>query len=228
MTWNEYLYLFWKKYGGTLFAIQDKEWDGTLLLTWEKGTILVRTERTEANRSGDSTYRIVASVQVVLERPYCLHVTPANLMWNGINQVLGNLQQGAKRLGLNAQFYHDYKTPSDLGNRHITTSEPPFTKWVLQSKEFCSMLKEKSKWGVQVGPIGKDERIHTVSVYTSEENYGLDYFEPLLGNDGNQEAMLGYYERSGFDATLNQLIDLVKEASASVMAWPMPVISENL
>ena len=227
MTWNEYLYLFWKKHGGNLFAIYDKEWDGTLLLEEEKGTVLIRTEETGTSRSGTSFYHIIVSTQVKLERPYCLQITPANLMWNGINQVLGGLQQGAKRLGLHSQFYHDYQTPMSLGNRHITTSDPTFTKWVLQSEQFCSMLKEKAKWGVRVGPTGKGERVHTVSVYESEDNYGLDYFEPLLENGETQEAMMRYYERKGFDATLNQLIDFVKEASASVTAWPMPMISPN-
>ena len=227
MTWNEYLYLVWKKHGGTLFATEEQEWNGTLLLEKEKGTILIHTEETGTSRSGISFHHIVVSTQIRLERPYRLQITPANLMWNGLNQVLGGLQQGAKRLGLPSQFYYDYQTPKNLENRRITTSDPTFTKWVLQSEQFCSMLKGKEKWGVRVGAIGKGDRMHTVSVYDSEENYGLDDFEPLLKHGETLEAVMSYYEQKGFDVALNQLIAFVKEASASVTAWPMPTISPN-
>ena len=63
--------------------------------------------------------------------------------------------------------------------------------------------------------------MHTVSVYDSEENYGLDDFEPLLKHGETLEAVMSYYEQKGFDVALNQLIAFVKEASASVTAWPM-------
>ncbi len=75
MTWNEYLYLFWKKHGGTLFATEDQEWNGTLLLEKEKGTILIHTEETGTSRSGISLHHIVVSTQVRLERPYRLQIT---------------------------------------------------------------------------------------------------------------------------------------------------------
>ena len=100
-------------------------------------------------------------------------------------------------------------------------------KWVLQSEQFCSMLKEKEKWGVRVGAIGKGDRMHTVSVYDSEENYGLDDFEPLLTHGETLEAVMSYYEQKGFDVALNQLTAFAKEAAASVTAWPMPMISPN-
>ena len=75
MTWNEYLDLFWKKHGGTLFATEDQEWNGTLLLEKEKGTILIHTEETGTSRSGISLHHIVVSTQVRLERPYRLQIT---------------------------------------------------------------------------------------------------------------------------------------------------------
>lgn len=222
MTWNENLYRYWKAHGGDLFALLEQTWDGTLMLEGSKGLLLIRTEAVGPSRY-ELDYYITVTAQVTLERPYALHIRPASLMWTGVHQVLG----GVMDLGKSTTLYQDPRAPKSLKKRHITTSEPPFTKWVLQSAPLVELLAQRKDWAVRIGASAADERLHAVTAYAKTDAFFLapEVFSMDSSGEGPaDDPELSERQTPSFDETLTQLIRLAEEAAAAVTAWPMPIL----
>ncbi len=222
MTWNENLYRYWKAHGGTLFALLEQTWDGTLVLEGGKGPLLIRTEAVGPSRY-ELDYYITVTAQVTLERPYALHIRPASLMWAGVHQVL----DGVMDLGRSTILYQDPRAPKALKKRRITTSEPPFTKWVLQSAPFVELLAQQKDWAVRIGASAAEERLHAVTAYAKSDSFSL--MPEVFSMDSPEAVQAEDPELAGlrmpsFDETLTQLIRLAEEAAAAVTAWPMPIL----
>ena len=185
--------------------------------------MVIHTQVVSSGRYGESR-DAVAAVRVKLERPYTLRVGPQSSLREGINNVLGGLDRGARMIGRKTGLHRDYGAPEITNDRRVKTSEPEFTRWVLQSRELRELLEAQPDFWVQVSPVGPEERIHLVEAQVSmeqevsmrDEVFGL--FEEM-----DQEARRKEYEDCGFPRQLDALVELARAARDAVTAWPMPI-----
>ena len=223
MSWNEYLYWYAQDRGGVFFGTEKGGKEGLLFLEDPEGPMVIHTQVVSSGRYGESR-DAVAAVRVKLERPYTLRVGPQSSLREGINNVLGGLDRGARMIGRKTGLHRDYGAPEITNDRRVKTSEPEFTRWVLQSRELRELLEAQPDFWVQVSPVGPEERIHLVEAQVSmeqevsmrDEVFGL--FEEM-----DQEARRKEYEDCGFPRQLDALVELAKAARDAVTAWPMPM-----
>ena len=95
MSWNEYLYWYAQDRGGVFFGTEKGGKEGLLFLEEPEGPMVIHTQVVSSGRYGESR-SAVAAVRVKLERPYTLRVGPQSSLREGINNVLGGLDRGAR------------------------------------------------------------------------------------------------------------------------------------
>ena len=224
MSWNEYLYWYAQDRGGVFFGTEKGGKEGLLFLEDPEGPMVIHTQVTSSGRYGESR-SAVAAVRVKLERPYTLRVGPQSSLREGINNVLGGLDRGARMIGRKTGLHRDYGAPEITNDRRVKTSEPEFTRWVLQSRELRAALDANPSFWFQVGPTGPEGLDHLV-----EARVPLDWHidiqeEPLdrYGRPLKWERQKAYYRNSSFPKQLDALVELAKAARDAVTAWPMPM-----
>lgn len=201
MSWNEYLYWYAQDRGGVFFGTEKGGKEGLLFLEDPEGPMVIHTQVTSSGRYGESR-SAVAAVRVKLERPYTLRVGPQSSLREGINNVLGGLDRGARMIGRKTGLHHDYGAPEITNDRRVKTSEPEFTRWVLQSRELRELLEAQVSMEQEVS--------------MRDEVFGL--FDEM-----DQEARRKEYEDCGFPRQLDALVELARAARDAVTAWPMPI-----
>ena len=220
MSWNDYLFWYAQDRGGTYFGRHSESYEGALLLEDSKGPILICTKVTYSGRYG--TYRDVsAAARVELERPYTLHIKKQSALRGGVNTVLNGLERGAQVLGRKADLTPDYGAPELADGRGIKTSEPEFTRWVLQSRELKELLTAWPDFRLQVGPTGPVGGAHLVEARVTLEQDEMA--DTLLDQFGTEQDGRANYQASGFQEQLDALVELAKAARDAVTAWPMPM-----
>lgn len=223
MSWNEYLYWYAQDRGGVFFGTEKGGKEGLLFLEEPEGPMVIHTQVTSSGRYGESR-SAVAAVRVKLERPYTLRVGPQSSLREGINNVLGGLDRGARMIGRKTRLHQDYGVPEITNDRRVKTSEPEFTRWVLQSRELRELLEAQPDFWVQVSPVGPEERIHLVEAQVSMEQE-VSMRDEMFGlfDEMDQEARRKEYEDCGFPRQLDALVELARAARDAVTAWPMPI-----
>ena len=201
MSWNEYLYWYAQDRGGVFLGTEKGGKEGLLFLEDPEGPMVIHTQVTSSGRYGESR-SAVAAVRVKLERPYTLRVGPQSSLREGINNVLGGLDRGARMIGRKTGLHQDYGAPEITNDRRVKTSEPEFTRWVLQSRELRELLEAQVSMEQEVS--------------MRDEVFGL--FEEM-----DQEARRKEYEDCGFPRQLDALVELARAARDAVTAWPMPI-----
>ena len=223
MSWNEYLYWYAQDRGGVFFGTEKGGKEGLLFLEDPEGPMVIHTQVTSSGRYGESR-SAVAAVRVKLERPYTLRVGPQSSLREGINNVLGGLDRGARMIGRKTGLHQDYGVPEITNDRRVKTSEPEFTRWVLQSRELRELLEAQPDFWVQVSPVGPEERIHLVEAQVSMEQE-VSMRDEVFGlfDEMDQEARRKEYEDCGFPRQLDALVELARAVRDAVTAWPMPM-----
>ena len=222
MSWNECLYWYAQERGCSYYGLWpsgffDPDSDGALLLEDPKGPILIYTKVTSSGRYG--TYRdVAAAARVELERPYTLRVKKQSSLREGVNTVLDGLDRGARIFGKKTDLSPDYGAPELADDRGIKTSEPEFTRWVLQSRELRAVLDANPNFWFQVGPTGPEGPDHLVEARVSLDSY-MDILDEPIG----LEQQKAYYRNSSFPKQLDALVELARAARDAVTAWPMPM-----
>lgn len=226
MSWNDCLYWYSQARGGTFFALREEGTDGVLLLEDPKGPILIATRVTGSGQH--VTYRdAVVSMRLELERPYALRIKPESAVGEGLRAALGQLDRGAKALGVKARLHRDYGAPELAAARGIKSDDPEFTKWVLNSRELREALAQNPRFGVQVGPSGPEGRDHLVCAHASLENGAIRLAGEEWTDEGRIDQVKERYQICGFQESLDALVQLAKTARAAVTAWPMPYQGEE-
>lgn len=223
MSWNEYLYWYAQDRGGVFFGTEKGGKEGLLFLEDPEGPMVIHTQVTSSGRYGESR-SAVAAVRVKLERPYTLRVGPQSSLREGINNVLGGLDRGARMIGRKTGLHQDYGVPEITNDRRVKTSEPEFTRWVLQSRELRALLEAWPDYQLRVDPMGPQGPDHLVEARVALER-GLNLFDDLdrYGRSLDLEAEKTAYRASRFSEQLNALVGLAKAARDGVTAWPMPM-----
>ena len=156
MRWNEYLYWYAQDRGGVFFGTEKGGKEGLLFLEDPEGPMVIHTQVTSSGRYGESR-SAVAAVRVKLERPYTLRVGPQSSLREGINNVLGGLDRGARMIGRKTGLHQDYGVPEITNDRRVKTSEPEFTRWVLQSRGLRELLEARGAGGAHPSGGGPGE-----------------------------------------------------------------------
>ena len=220
MSWNEYLYWYAQDRGGVFFGTEKGGKEGLLFLEDPEGPMVIHTQVTSSGRYGESR-SAVAAVRVKLERPYTLRVGPQSSLREGINNVLGGLDRGARMIGRKTGLHQDYGAPEITNDRRVKTSEPEFTRWVLQSRELKELLAAWPDFRLQVGPTGPVGGAHLVEARVTLEQDEMA--DTLLDQFGTEQDGRTNYQASGFQEQLDALVELAKAARDAVTAWPMPM-----
>ncbi len=223
MSWNDSLFWYAQEQGGTYFGMKTEENEGALLLENPKGPILISVQVTYTGKYGTSR-DVTVWTQAELERPYTLSIKRQSSLRGGVNLVLGGLERGAQALGRKAELTPDYGAPEIAGDRGIKTSEPEFTRWVLQSRELKELLEEWPDFCLQVGPMGPVGNAHLVEArVTLEQDELADTLFDQLGAPLDERDGRAAYQASGFREQMDALVALAKAARDAVTAWPMPM-----
>ena len=220
MSWNECLYWYAQDRDGTYFGLKKEENEGALLLEDPKGPILICVQVTYSGQYG--THRdVTVRTRAELERPYALSIKKQSSLRGGVNRVLGGLERGAQALGRKTELTPDYGAPELANDRGIKTSEPEFTRWVLQSRELKELLAAWPDFRLQVGPTGPVGGAHLVEArVTLEQDEMADALFDQLGTERYERAS---DQASGFQEQMDALVELAKAARDAVTAWPMPM-----
>ena len=220
MSWNECLYWYAQDRDGTYFGLKKEENEGALLLEDPKGPILICVQVTYSGQYG--THRdVTVRTRAELERPYALSIKKQSSLRGGVNRVLGGLERGAQALGRKTELTPDYGAPELANDRGIKTSEPEFTRWVLQSRELKELLTAWPDFRLQVGPTGPVGGAHLVEARVTLEQDEMA--DTLLDQFGTEQDGRANYQASGFQEQLDALVELAKAARDAVTAWPMPM-----
>ena len=220
MSWNEYLYWYAQDRGGVFFGTEKGGKEGLLFLEEPEGPMVIHTQVVSSGRYGESR-SAVAAVRVKLERPYTLRVGPQSSLREGINNVLGGLDRGARMIGRKTRLHQDYGVPEITNDRRVKTSEPEFTRWVLQSRELKELLTAWPDFRLQVGPTGPVGGAHLVEARVTLEQDEMA--DTLLDQFGTEQDGRANYQASGFQEQLDALVELARAARDAVTAWPMPM-----
>ena len=225
MSWNECLYWYARERGGTYFGmwpsgVFDPDSDGALLLEDPKGPVLVCAQVTYSGQYGTHRDAIVRT-RAELERPYTLRVKKQSSLREGVNTVLDGLGRGARIFGKKTDLSPDYGAPELADGRGIKTSEPEFTRWVLQSRELKELLTAWPDFRLQVGPTGPVGGAHLVEARVTLEQDEMA--DTLLDQFGTEQDGRANYQASGFQEQLDALVELAKAARDAVTTWPMPM-----
>ena len=220
MSWNECLYWYAQDRDGTYFGLKKEENEGALLLEDPKGPILICAQVTYSGQYGTHRDGIVRT-RAELERPYTLRVKKQSSLREGVNTVLDGLGRGARIFGKKTDLSPDYGAPELADGRGIKTSEPEFTRWVLQSRELKELLAAWPDFRLQVGPMGPVGTAHLVEArVTLEQDEMADALFDQFGTERYERAN---YQASGFQEQMDALVELAKAARDAVTAWPMPM-----
>ncbi len=226
MNWNECLFSYAQARGGIYFglwpegAFSEKN-DGVLVLEREKGPLLLCAKVTYSGQYG-AERDISASMRVTLERPYTLRINPKSAVREGLNTLLDGLDRGAKLLGKKTDLSPDYGAPEAMDGRGVKTSEPDFTRWVLQSRELQEALSARPEVWLQVGPMGPETREHLVEVRLDQVY--LSSRETMEEDDQLVDwAVRQERQRRRQIEILDALVELAELARGAVTAWPMPM-----
>ena len=223
MSWNDCLFWYAQERGGTYFGMKKEENEGALLLEDPKGPVLIGVQVTYSGKYGTSR-DVTVRAQAELERPYTLSIKRQSSLRGGVNLVLGSLERGAQALGRKAELTPDYGAPEIADDRGIKTSEPEFTRWVLQSRELKELLEAWPDFCLQVGPMGPVGNAHLVEarIRLEQDELADTLFDQFGASPEEQDGRAGY-QASGFREQMDALVELVKAARDAVTAWPMPV-----
>lgn len=237
MSWNENLYHYAQKRGGTYLggrangrSLTDTiwtDWDGILILEYKSAPLVVRCCSQGGGRS-PVNHQAQAAVRCELEREYTLKISPKTSLRQGWNTVLDQLDRGIGRLNQEIELYRDYGCPEVLAGRTVRTSDPQFTQMVFRDLELRSALLANPKAGVRVeysAPACMPGPMHLVTAWyeldglnSGQDNWDIDAVDPYESWEVQRRRL----EHSAFPEKLDALISLTKAAHGAVMAWRMP------
>ena len=223
MSWNDQLYIYTQKRGGTYLgrmeekhALTDESYmqHGGMALLMHKGAPLLIKSWCDMDR-----YSIQRGVQVQLncelERPYFFSVTPKNILRKGLNFIMTGKEK-------------EYGFPELTAGRGIKTDNKEFTKAVLRDLELRNALMKNTDYGLDIEPnvpkcVGGGSQCITAWCRLDSGMAGSIAPEwGILDTDGvytNPEQL----DSPAFTRKLDDLVALAKIAHDALVTWRMPV-----
>lgn len=211
MSWNECLYQYHRRYGGSFLGGEVS--DGLLILSWKDRPLAVDLNQL-SGRYGTSNY-VRARIPVTLAKPYKLIIGAEKLTSSGLNTVLKAVPALPKASILPADFGY----PEVTKKRSIRSDNHAFTKLVLGSLEFRNALAASPKEKIEVRPGPGNEGLHLLTVTTSDtpDTGGSDWYlwTDVLDNNAEQRVAAEFFPR------LDRFLDLARTAYGAVTQWGM-------
>lgn len=218
MSWNECLYHYHKKHGGSFLAGQDD--DALLVLTWRDQPLVVDLYRV-SGRYGTSDY-VQARIPVTLGKPYQLTIGPERRLSGGVNTVLKTVPGLPDHNLLPA----DFGFPEVTKKRLIRSDNHGFTKLALGSLDFRNALLACPMEKLEVRPGPGDEGLHliTATTGTTVNSAASDWY--LWPSGGPCSISTGEEERirrieTEFFPRMDRFLDLVRAAYSAATQWPI-------
>ncbi len=206
MSWNQCLYHYYRKNGGTYYGSSEECCDGLLLLPHRDTPMVLRSIIKGAGR-GYSIHH-TAHTTIQLERPYELRIRPKWITSKGIGAVRSILPGG-----------NTFGQPQLTRDRNIGASDAPFTKLVLQDLDFRNQLEKNSLFKVTVLPSGADDTLHLVTV--SWESYDL-FDVPTISAPFLEATVCDEKQKEASIPQIDAMLDVCYYAARAVTAYRMP------
>lgn len=228
MAWNDYLYLYSRKYGGQYLG--GEEDDGLLVLPYKEQPLAVDLKVVSGGRGGSFSY-VRARIPARLDRPYTLTVGSKKKLSAGVNAALKAVDRGLDLIPNAPGLTADYGFPEVTKDRLIRTDNRDFTRQVLMDLDFRNALLACPWDRVEVRP-GPEEGLHLITVTTDGAIGTLagDGGGWYLGSDAEFMASYGTREErekqsrrveAEFFPRMDRFLDLARRARDAVMAWRM-------
>ncbi len=225
MSWNDRLYFYAQKRGGTYLGrmdgksvLTDEVWtehDGVMLLDHKGQPLLVKCW---LNRMRYSEEQVVqAQLNCALERPYYFRVSPQSGLSKGLRGILPGKDK-------------EYGYPEVLKGRSLKTDHKEFTKMVLRDLDLRNALMKNPSYGLCIEPnapkcVGGGE--HCITAWCRVDS-GAGATDPTwdlneVGDDwGSPEQQRQRLDSPAFAQQLDALVELAKAAHGAVLTWRMP------
>ena len=222
MSWNEYLYHYHKKHGGTYLGGQDD--DGLLVFTWKDRPLAVDLFR--ASGQYGPILHVQARIPVTLVKPYKLTIGAEKKLSGGVNTLL-------KAVPIAAGFATDYGYPEVTKKRLIRSDNQPFTKLVLGSLDFRNALLACPGERVEVRSGPGREGLHLITVTTDaavgasitlgnpEDGWYLNDYAPPPYASEEEKRQADQRMETEFFPKMDRFLDLTRAAYNAVTQWPM-------
>lgn len=218
MSWNECLYHYHKKHGGSFLAGQDD--DALLILTWKDRPLAVDLYRV-SGRNGSASY-VQARIPVTLAKPYKLTLGAEKVLSGGMNAVL----KAVPGLPDHNLLPADFGFPEVTKKRLIRSDDHAFTKLVLGSLELRNALLACPTERLEVRPGPGEEGLHLITVTTASTvaSGASDWYlwpsgDPYSISTGEEEKIQRI--ETEFFPRMDRFLDLVRAACNAVTQWPM-------
>lgn len=218
MSWNECLYHYHRKHGGSFLGGPGD--DALLILSWKDRPLAVDLYRV-SGRGGFVSY-VQARIPVTLAKPYKLTLGAEKTLSGGMNAVL----KAVPGLPDHNLLPADFGFPEVTKKRLIRSDNHAFTKLALGSLEFRNALLACPMEKVEVRPGPGEEGLHLIAVTTGTPVSGgaSDWYlwpsgDPYAISTGAEEKIQRI--EAEFFPRMDRFLDLVRAAYNALTQWPM-------